>query len=206
MLATNDGNNAVKAAALSILGDWKIKEQKELLLQSIKDSSYLVAGNALAALQQIDDNLAYTLAKEHINEKPNTELDENAWMVLALKAKEEDTLAFKNLALNKHDAEKRNHIAGNLLLFALSTKSESAFTMCLHLLADKIQETENKNYRTYYAGFLFKIKENIKLRLSKSSKSPLLLREMELLKAKAKALLASEKEEEVQAVYQKVIQ
>jgi aminopeptidase N len=206
MLATIDGNNAVKAAALSILGDWKIKEQKELLLQSIKDSSYLVAGNALAALQQIDDNLAYILAKEHVNEKPNTELDENAWMVLALKAKDEDTLAFKNIALNKNDAEKRNHIAGNLLLFALSTKSESAFTMCLHLLAGKIQETESKNYRTYYAGFLFKIKENIKLRLSKSSKSPLLLREMELLKAKAKALLATEKEEEVQAIYQKVMQ
>jgi hypothetical protein len=53
---------------------------------------------------------------------------------------------------------------------------------------------------------LFKIKENIKLRLSKSSKNPLLLREMELLKVKAKALLATEKEEEVQAVYQKVMQ
>ena len=67
---------------------------------------------------------------------------------------------------------------------------------CLNLLAEKIQETENKNYRTYYAGYLFKIKENIKLRLSKSSKNPLLLREMELLKAKAKDLLVVEKEED----------
>ena len=170
MLATNDGNNAVKAAALAILGDWKIKEQKELLLQSINDSSYIVAGNALAALRQIDDSLAYVLARQHLNEKPNTQLDENAWMVLALKAKDEDTLAFKNLAHNKNDAEKRSHITSNLLLFTLWTKSESAFTLNLNLLAEKIQETENKNYRTYYAGYLFKIKENIKLRLSKSSK------------------------------------
>ena len=206
MLATNDGNNAVKADAIDILGNWKIKEQKELLVQSINDSSYIVAGNALAALRQIDDSLAYDNAKKHLNEKPNTQLDENAWMVLALKAKDEDTLAFKNLCLNKNDAEKRNHIADNLLLFTVSTKNESAFKLCLNLLAEKIQETENKNYRTYYAGYLYKIKENIKLRLSKSSKNPLLLREMELLKAKAKDLLATEKEEDVQAVYQKVMQ
>lgn len=201
MLATNDGNNAVKAAALAIIGDWKMKEQKELLVQSINDSSYAVAGNALAALRQIDDSLAYVLAKQHLNEKPNTLLDENAWMVLAIKAKDEDTLAFKNLALNKNDAEKRSHIVSDLKNFANNTRNEKAFKLMVDLLADKIKSTENKNYRLYYAGIFKQIKEKRNKSLANDKKNVQLLRELDYLKSIIQKLRSEEKEKDVQKVY-----
>jgi aminopeptidase N len=202
MLASNDGNNIARSMAIEILGRWKVTEQKQLLIESVTDSSYYVAGNALEALSKIDDTLAYALARKNLNGRAKTNLDVKAWDIVAAKAKNEDTAILKQFALNKNDAQKRNHIISDLMNFANNTRNEQAFKMCVELLADKIKNTESKNYRVYYAGFFKKIKENRNLLLNKDKKNAQLLRELNFLKSTIQKLNAEEKEEEVQQVYE----
>ncbi|MES2478873.1 MAG: M1 family metallopeptidase [Bacteroidota bacterium] len=202
MLATNDGNNIARSMAIELLGNWKINEQKQLMIESVTDSSYYVAGNALEALSKIDDTMAYTLARKNLNGRAKTNLDVKAWAIVAAKAKNEDTAILKQFVLNKNDAEKRNHLISDLVIFANNTRTEQSFNLAVDLLADKIRNTENKSYRVYYAGFFKKIKENRNLLLNKDKKNAQLLRELNFLKSTIQKLNAEEKEEEVQKVYE----
>lgn len=205
MLATNDGNNSVRSSAMEILGKWKVKEQKQLMIESVTDSSYYVAGNALEALNEIDDSLAYTIARQNLNGRANTNLDVKAWEIVSDKAKNEDTAIMKQFAQSENDAQKRNHTLLDLMSFANNTRTEQAFTMTVDLITEKIKATENKNYRIYYAGFLKRIKEKRNKLLAKDKKNAQLLRELDYLKSKIQKLRSEEKEEEVQKVYDSLL-
>lgn len=63
-LAKNDPYKLVRAEAIELLGTYKKPEYKDFFLQSVNDSSYSVAGNALEALGDIDENESYTLAQK----------------------------------------------------------------------------------------------------------------------------------------------
>ena len=58
-LARNDQKSLVRAAAIEALGKYKKETYKQLFLESINDSSYSVAGNALVALASIDSTSAH---------------------------------------------------------------------------------------------------------------------------------------------------
>lgn len=205
MMASNDGNNIARSMAIEILGRWKVNEQKQLMIESIADSSYYVSGNALEALSKIDDSLAYTLARKNLNGRAKTNLDAKAWAIVAAKAKNEDTAIFKQIALTTHDAQKRNHITSDLLSFANNTRNEQAFKLMVDLLAEKVKSAENKSYRVYYAGFFKQIKEKRNQLLAKDKKNAQLLSELDYLKTQIQKLRSEEKEEDVQKAYDSLL-
>lgn len=63
-LAKSDKAATVKAAAIDRLAEFGKAEYKELFLAAVNDSSYSVAGNALAALVAIDPEAAAPLVKK----------------------------------------------------------------------------------------------------------------------------------------------
>ncbi len=63
-LSKNDPNSTVKGLAIGYLGTYKNQEYKNMFLKMAHDSSYTVAGNALAALSLLDEAQAYELAKQ----------------------------------------------------------------------------------------------------------------------------------------------
>jgi aminopeptidase N len=63
-LATSDPDRTVQGNAIGLLGTYKKETYKDLFLKKTSDSSYSVAGNALAALSLLDEPLAYQKAKE----------------------------------------------------------------------------------------------------------------------------------------------
>jgi aminopeptidase N len=69
-LAKNDLSSLVRAGAIQSLGRFKKDEYKELFINSINDSSYSVAGNALLALGSIDSAAALeragNLSSQHV--------------------------------------------------------------------------------------------------------------------------------------------
>jgi aminopeptidase N len=69
-LAKNDAEPLVRAAAIQSLGKYMKESYKELFLNSIKDSSYSVAGNALLALGTLDSTSALenarSLSSQHV--------------------------------------------------------------------------------------------------------------------------------------------
>lgn len=205
MIAKMDGNNAVRAAAMAILGKWKMTDQKQLLLESVKDSSYLVAGNALLALKNIDDTAAYQLAKQNLNGKPNTNLDKKAWAIVATKANDADTSLLLKYAGKRNDEDQRTHFISDLASFAINTKNETSYRMMLNLLSQKIKEIENKNSRAYNAIYLNEIKTDLQKKLSKDKKNTSLQKKYELLGDTIKELSAQEKETEVKEVYTEIL-
>ena len=69
-MAKNDPNSLVRAGAIEALGKYKNSAYKALFLKSINDSSYSIAGKALAALGVIDTLAALeearTLSGQHV--------------------------------------------------------------------------------------------------------------------------------------------
>jgi len=63
-IAKNDDHKVVKAEAIELLGKYKKPSYKDFFLDAVNDSSYSVAGNALEALSDIDENESYTLAQK----------------------------------------------------------------------------------------------------------------------------------------------
>jgi len=63
-IAKTDKKSTVRAAAIDKLGEYKKPEYAELFKSAVNDSSYTVAGNALAALQKVDAPAATALVKK----------------------------------------------------------------------------------------------------------------------------------------------
>ncbi len=63
-MAKNDHSSLVKATAIQALGMYKKEDYKQLFLNSLKDSSYSVAGNSLLALGLIDSTMALEEARK----------------------------------------------------------------------------------------------------------------------------------------------
>ncbi|MCX6316631.1 MAG: M1 family metallopeptidase [Bacteroidetes bacterium] len=63
-LAKNDPRSTVKANAIDKLGDYEKSEYAGLFLYAVNDSSYSVAGNALAALSKVDPASAAAIVKK----------------------------------------------------------------------------------------------------------------------------------------------
>lgn len=68
-IAKNDPKTIVKGAALGLLAEYKNPEYNSLLIKSVSDSSYAVAGNALEALSKVDKLKALEEAKKLANQK-----------------------------------------------------------------------------------------------------------------------------------------
>ena len=68
-MAHNESKSLVRAGAIEALGKFKSLSYKPLFLQSLNDSSYSIAGNALLALGAIDSSAALDKAKSLSSQK-----------------------------------------------------------------------------------------------------------------------------------------
>lgn len=92
-VAQNDGDNATVAAAVRALAKWKIKET-ELYYELLNSQSYSVAGAALNAIAQLDEDTAYTIAKATLAQEPKAILRSNVWAIIANRANVDDLSLF----------------------------------------------------------------------------------------------------------------
>jgi aminopeptidase N len=81
-LAKNDPKRPVKASAIEKLGEYKKPEYASLFKTAINDSSYSVAGNALAALAEVDSLAAFNEAKRLANEETKGNLSDAITTIL----------------------------------------------------------------------------------------------------------------------------
>ena len=193
-VATNDGNNKTRAAAFEVLGNWKIKEQKALMQEAVSSPSYLVAGNALAALYKLDDSLAYTIARNYLAGRSNTNLDRKAWNVLASRGLDQDTAL-----LRANAAGERWHMANDFALFAAHAHSEHGFALAADLLAVKIRAEEDPRQRTPYVALMAKLYKDTEKK--KNAKDALYPYKSARLKLLVRDLRSAETDDDLKAVY-----
>lgn len=93
-LAVNNPSTQVKASAIQMLGRLKSRN-KAVLLLALKDSSYLVSGNALTALGLVDSTAALEAAKKFSTQKTKGALSQAVTNILYTNGSEED---FETLA------------------------------------------------------------------------------------------------------------
>ena len=89
-LAKSDPKPTVKASAITALSTYDKQIYKDLILRSVNDSSYSVAGAALNAVVNFDSAAAYTEAKKLSRLTAKGKLSEAICNVFAVNGKEED--------------------------------------------------------------------------------------------------------------------
>jgi aminopeptidase N len=193
-VATQDGNNKTRAAAFEILGRWKVKEQTALIRDAVSSPSYFVAGNALSALKELDDSLAYSMARHHLAGRSNTNLDRKAWTIVSARAADEDTTL-----LRANASGDRWHMVNNFALFAGNARSEHAFALATDLLTAKIRATDDPKQRKPYVAFLAKLYKDLEKK--KNTKDNLYAYKSAYLKQAVRGLNVSETDEGLKAVY-----
>jgi aminopeptidase N len=73
-LAKTDPKSIVRGSALGLLTNYDKPEYKDLFQKNLYDSSYTIAGNALAGLMKWDPEASYTVAKKLIKEPARGDL------------------------------------------------------------------------------------------------------------------------------------
>lgn len=146
IIAKNDRNNDVRAAALKIAGYWGHEEALPMLISAVWDSSYTVAGSALNAIAEIDRDTAYAIAKTlTINETFGT-LDISVWTIIGKTGKPSDVPLLKKKSENVF-GKNRLTFAASLNSFLESTNDELAFRNIVDKYAEMTIRETSKMYR-----------------------------------------------------------
>ena len=90
-LAKNDPKPTVRANAMGLLTYYDKPEYKDLFLKHVYDSSYSIAGSALAGMQKWDPQAAYDFAKKMIKEPARGDL---MGVLAAIMIKNHDAASF----------------------------------------------------------------------------------------------------------------
>jgi aminopeptidase N len=166
-VASNDGSNRARAAALDIIGKWKVTEGIETVKQAISDSSYLVAGTALTAYSQFNKDSAYLLSKMLIRQKVKSNLEDAVWATIAVKGDSTDIFLFRDKASVVYGTKKIS-LGGRITEYEKNVQSLSSYEEGLKLLS---MMTRNENIKTYRLGlgtFLYSLKVHFRDKLKEN--------------------------------------
>lgn len=156
-LAIADKENKVRAKAFDVAGAWKIKALQKDMNNAIGDSSYAVAGAALSALQQIDKDSAYRIAKSIINHDIKSDLRTSVWSVISSSGEAPDIAIFESKAEQVYGVQKLS-LSNYLYSYSLTVKQDNVFETSMDLLADLASKEQIKNYRYNIGALVFAAK------------------------------------------------
>ncbi len=133
-LAKNDPKPGVRAKALELLGSFKNAAYKPLFTESIRDSSYSVAGNALEALSQLDMEAAAAEVQKILNQPAKGKL---AAAIDAVLIETRDTGSFEIIANNFekiNDLQDRLDLLPGLAGAVLQTQDKDQFIRGVNII------------------------------------------------------------------------
>jgi aminopeptidase N len=205
-LAASDGNNLVRAEALDVLGSWKATSAKAIMIGALSDSSYAVAGNALDALNKINNDTAYILAKAYVNTNPRSTLETTIWSIIGKKAMDEDIALYERRAPYVLGS-KKFAFAFSLNNYLKNVKSIVSFQRGIDIYVTLITTESMKAYRTSMGGFLFQAASEQQTRAKSENKDDAALGQQKLgiVKVALQKVLAAEKDEETLKEFNKMM-
>ena len=165
-LAAQEPHNLTRAAAISVLGNWKISTAKSEIMQALADSSYAVSGAALEAYSMVDSAGAYAFAKSLLlrSDLPRAQQEKAMWELIFRAGQPADWPAIQQRAGSLYGGDKIAFAYG-LATYAFATKDSTAFAGSLQLLQQLTASESIRGYRqglgealililTYYNGHL----------------------------------------------------
>jgi len=204
-MTLNDNNNEVRATAFSVLGEWKTAAAKQNMIKVLHDSSYSVAGNALTALDKIDKDTAYILAKSLIATDPKSTLDGAVWRIVCKKGADDDIALIEKKAPYVMGTSKFS-FAFSMNSYLKYVKSETSFKRAVDVYATMIA-TESMKYKTTLAGFLFQVagEQKEKTKMDNKDEAAAAQKKMDIVKGILQKIVDDEKDTESKKDYKKMM-
>lgn len=204
-IATNDPNNQTRARAIYTLGYWKDNNSKDMMLESVSDSSYAVAGASLSALNRMDKDTAYSLAKKYYYTQPAGELENIIWEVIGERGKDDDIKLFEEKA-NYYYGRDRISFANALSMYIDRVRNDDAFERGIGLFTAVVKDEAIKSYRQSEGVYLIMVASAYKQQL-KDNTTNAIDREratvrLQRLKKAIELMQKEEKDEEIRNVYE----
>lgn len=204
--ATTDADHLVRASAFDVLGKWKIADARAKMIESVSDSSYVVAGAALRALDKIDKDTAYVIARRILTTShPHGRLESAIWPIIASKGAASD-IAFFTASAPRAFGGKRLAFATPLSTWMSKTDADDAYQKAVDLYADLVIYETMSSTRSAIGGSIFQAAAAQKSRLKEDDKNTIVSANARLamLKAAAQHIIAAEQEEEVKKKFEKM--
>lgn len=148
--AEHDANNLARAAALDLLGEWQVRNAAELMVRSLDDSSYAVAGAALGALGEVDTAQAYRLARTLSTMNSRGRLESSVWKIIAREGRTEDLPLLEQHRNSIHGTQALS-FATSMQRYLLKTKDSVALGRAVQLMKDIARGESIPSYRYYVA-------------------------------------------------------
>ena len=205
-MSMSDSNKEVRSTAFSVLGEWKVNAAKQNMLSVLHDSSYALAGNALEALNKIDKDTAYVIAKGLINTDPKSTLDAAIWSIICKKAADEDIVLIEQKAPYVLGTKKFS-LAFSLNNYLKNVKSEASFKRGVDVYTTMIINENMKQYRTALGGFLFQVvgEQKEKTKSDNKDDAAAAQKKVDILKVALQKVVADEKDIEALKEYKKMM-
>jgi aminopeptidase N len=162
-LATLEVNDQVKAAAFGTLGAFKTEKAKQIMIDALSDSSYMVSGAALDALERVSKDTAYNMAVKMLDDDPKAQLETAIWFVIAQKGAPKDIALFQSRA-NYVYGSKKLSLTSQLYFYMLYTEDDAAFEKGMKILTDLAQKESIKSYRYAIGSLVFATVKYFKVR------------------------------------------
>ncbi|RYD56085.1 MAG: M1 family peptidase [Sphingobacteriales bacterium] len=202
--AEQDPSSKVRAAALSVLGTWKVNKAQPLMVAAISDSSYAVAGAALSGLTTMNKDTAYILAKGLINTQPRAELQTAVNTAIAKQGKADDVAIFEQ-QMYRVGGSQRIMLASSLSEYLQNTRDRQAFEKGLSVFKVLVASESIKSYRLAIGSYVFEAAADMKEQIATSRtniEKEQIQQRLELLRSAANDIIKAETEEQNKKQYQ----
>ncbi len=196
-MAVSDKNNMVRAEALSVLGDWKVANAKDIMIKALADSSYYVSGEALEAINKLDKDTAYILAKQLVKTDPKSVLESAVWSVIMKKGTVDDINLIEAHAPYVQGARKFP-FASSLSNYLRQVKSEVSFSRAAEVFGTLVVNDNMRSYRSSLGRMLAQVGEDQKKKLKSEQKDEAEngKKQLEMVKRVLARVIAAETDEE----------
>ena len=203
-MATGDQDNLVRAEAFDVLGEWKVIAAKQNILSVLYDSSYAVAGNALGALNRIDKDTAYVLAKQLLKANPKSTLESTIWTIIGKKGADEDIALYEQYAPYVL-GPKRLSFSFSLSSYLKNVKSVASFRKGVDIYTMFVTTENMKMYRSMLGGSMFQVasEEKGNVKSEKQEEAEAARNRLDIMKKCLQKIVATESDTETKKDFEK---
>ncbi len=203
-MAINETDNLTRAEAIDVLGEWKVANCKTVMITSLHHNSYAIAGAGLGALNKLDADTAYILAKQFVNTDCKAALESAVWSAIGKKAADDDIVLFEAHA-PYFLGTKKFTLSSSLSAYLKNVKSEESYKKGVEIFAAMVSTEGMKTFRPMLGGYLFQLANNEKdnLKSDNNDEVELAKKRLQILKPALQKVADAETDEETITDYKK---
>jgi aminopeptidase N len=168
-LLQNETQSKVLAAAYKVAGEWGLRNERKLMEEAVWDSSYFVSGAALSALNKIDKDTAYMLAKRIVATRPRTALADAVWQIIGKHGERQDFGLLERYSTGLYGSA-RQRMMERVSFFASETTDDTLYRRSIERILQEARLEQDNNSRFSTGSLLIRLRRYYDLEASKKGR------------------------------------